>query len=229
MSRSGVQPSVLAACIVIFASIAAALPDDAVPLDPRAVFDECREVYQGGPWAERVSASIRLNDGDERRGSFVLRAEPTTGGDLVSIRLEAGPLTLYADSARTVIKHTHAAGRVCVADSIVADPRAGLRDLLPPLALPQLDLLAGDQPFGTADAPIPRVTWIDAQLSDATGHPFVTLTGSTEIGPAILIVDAETGRLYSFAVMIPGDEPMRLEKEERGLRSKKGQVRVRSS
>lgn len=192
--------------------VASAQSDDlVVPLDPRVAFDEARQAYSAGPWAERVVATVHLDDGTELEDSFLIRVDPAPEGSVGLLRLELGPLVLVADGERTVVEHALFRSAVVVIRPTGADPRESVRAVLPPIALPQLALLAGDTPFDHDLGPAERVRWTSAELSDATGRPLVTVTGFTDSGSAVLVFDAETGRLRSFSAPISADEPMRLD------------------
>ena len=157
--------------------------------------------YRFGATADRVRVTLAQASGRSDMLSLVVRCVPGAAG---LARLELGGVVLAA--ARGAITAVHendpTTYALLAASNPDANPAEILRELLPPLPIPQLSLA-----FDPGDVDwcplVHGVRWESAARIEHGGERGVRLTGRSEAGPAALELVA--GRVRRFEAVIDGD------------------------
>lgn len=200
------SPLTLVASFILAAHAAAQLPaSKAEPVPVELALASLREVHTG-VIAEEMHVRFRSGAGGERTDTIALRME--SNADAVQrLRLELGPLRIYAASGTITAVHASAPGRCYTRSYTGALTPQVLAGVLPPIPLPQFALVADRG--GAFRAPTPHtadISWSDAVLDDTVRPPTVTLTGAGAKSRVTLIANAETSRLIRFTASIQGPD-----------------------
>lgn len=184
----------------------AAQPDTPVKVvTPAEVLARVQARYRAGPTCERVLVEVRTDSGRVGRSMLVVRMDPRrekpgeagkAGEWDPVIALELGALRVRVGDGRLVAVHERNAETCYEAAMGVPLTVEALGRELPPLPLPQLDLLTCD-PAGVMPALgwyARNVLWQNA-AADARQPGRVTLTGTCDLGAITMTVrgDQVTG------------------------------------
>ncbi|MCC6659625.1 MAG: hypothetical protein IT437_01940 [Phycisphaerales bacterium] len=206
------------ACVAIFILSGAALAQDQppLPITPEIVLGDLRAAYRKAPVADEVRVTLRTPAGPVRSDRVVIRADAAgvrTDDGPRSVLLTLGPLSIWVGGGRVVATHEAEPGAAFVREFTGPIEPAALRDILPPIPLPQLAALAPDAAAMSDPTPYtPHVTWTGASLDTEAKPPTATVTGSFPGGPVTMTIDAQSGRLTSFRADTTGpDGPVTLE------------------
>jgi hypothetical protein len=190
-----------------------------LPITPDVVLGDFRAAYRKEPVADEVRVTLRTTSGPVRSDRVVIRVDAAgvrTDDGPRSVLLTLGPLSIWLGDGRVVATHEAEPGAAFIRElpgpGKTIEP-ASLRDILPPIPLPQLAALAPDPAALEEPTPYtPRVTWTGASLDADARPPTATVTGSFAGGPVTMTIDGESGRLISFRADTTGpDGPVTLE------------------
>jgi hypothetical protein len=187
-----------------------------LPITPDIVLGDFRAAYRKEPVADEVRVTLRTPAGLVRSDRVVIRVDAAgvrTDDGPRAVLLTLGPLSIWLGEGKVVSTHESEPGAAFVREVKGPIEPAALRDILPPIPLPQLAALAPDPAALDEPTPYtPRVTWTGASLDADARPPTATVTGSFAGGPVTMTIDGESGRLVSFRADTTGpDGPVTLE------------------
>lgn len=165
--------------------------------------------YRETPFSERVTVSVRIGDGPARTSVLWVQGRPALAGaagdarprEPRTVRIRAGELRIVAEgeTVRVASARPDSPYFESTRDETATGGTGGLarhlEDLLPPLPLPQLDLVAlpsGEMPRRLTSY-AREIHWSAAPTPGAQGTRM--LGGSCKDGSVGVAVDARTGRL----------------------------------
>lgn len=190
------------ALLVGVAAIAQPRPPKAEkePLTLDGTLAKLHAAYRTGPIGERVQIKVSSDAGPDRRATVSMLAR--RGGerdgkpDAVQLKLELGPLTVgVRGTAFTAINRLDR-GTMFEADLKPALTPAALAAVLPPVPLPELELVFGADERLVNPLPFARdIRWSSAEPAQDAGRAVVTLKGQGSDVRATLTIDATTWRL----------------------------------
>ncbi len=172
---------------------------------PEAMLKALSETYRSGPIAERVSVEVEAPEGVVR-SELIIRVAAGAGTEPDRLRLELGPLIVFAESD----------GVTGFAEAIhEGDPSAFVRwsfegplstaaivGILPPTPVPQAEL-AFDADTRLLRSLLPGVHWHGASDRSVSGRESVVFGRTPEGGSATLRIDHETGRISRLEASWP--------------------------
>lgn len=193
--------------VLCCAAFAAAQPlRDVEILDPPVVLEALREAYRAAPFAEEITARVRVS-GRLRIDRFEIRADAK--GSPPRLRFALGDLDVWVSGRRFA-----AVNRREPATCFVRELEAGLlpdalAGVLPPVPAPQIELAFGDGAFSRPLPYMRDVEWYSAQrehgrAAAVTGA--ITLAGRTPTGSVRLTIDPVTNRLRTLTASLTRDE-----------------------
>lgn len=203
---AGVLAAGVSGAAVMAGAARAAQPEVQVKVvSPAEVLAKVQARYRAGPTCERVLVEVRTDSGRVGRSMLVVRMDPRrekpgeagkAGGWDPVIALELGALRVRVGDGRLVAVHERNAETCYEAAMGVPLTVEALGRELPPLPLPQLDLLTCD-PAGV----MPALGWYARSVSwqnaaaDARQPGRVTLMGVCDLGAITMTVrnDQVTG------------------------------------
>ncbi len=162
--------------------------------------------YRFAATADEVRVTLAHPSGRSDTHSLVVRCIPGPAG---LARVELGEVIAVASRARLAAVHEH--DPTTYAEAGASDPGATpadvLRELLPPLPIPQLSLAfdAGDVDWCPL---VERLRWESAERIERDGERGIRLTGRSASGPASLVLAA--GRVRRFDAVIDAGLGLRL-------------------
>ncbi len=183
--------------LLFLASQALAVPD--------AMLKALSESYRTGPLAERVSIEVEAPEG-VARSELIIRVAAGAGTEPDRLRLELGPLVVFAQSD----------GVTGFAEAIhEGDPSAFVRwnfegplsiasvaGILPPTPIPQAEL-AFDADGRLLRNLLPGVRWHGASDRSVSGHESVVFGRTPDGGSATLRIDNQSGRISRLEASWP--------------------------
>ncbi|MFN7022233.1 MAG: hypothetical protein ACK4WH_13025 [Phycisphaerales bacterium] len=151
---------------------------------------------RGGPTCERLNVEVRGEGGKVMRSALLVRMSPTIREGVAhpELLLELGPLRVYAGGGRVSAVHAQNAGTFFTTG--VAEPvtAGALGAVLPPLPVPQLDLVSwngcSDEAAQLPDRMTPYARGIVWQSVEPDGRrgDTVKVSGTCEGGTIVLSV-----------------------------------------
>lgn len=183
--------------LLLLAAHALAVPD--------AMLKALSETYRAGPLAERVSIEVEAPEG-VARSELIVRVAAGAGTEPGRLRLELGPLIVFAQSD----------GVTGFAEAIhEGDPSAFVRwnfegplsitsvaGLLPPTPVPQAEL-AFDADGRVLRNLLPGVRWHGASDRSVSGHESIVFGRTPDGGSATLRIDNQSGRISRLEASWP--------------------------
>jgi len=189
-------------------------------IDPGIVLGEAAGAYGAGPWAERVTVTLRHPGKPARDADLIVRYDPGSGkagaggegaARAEALAVEMGVLRLFAsggalmvtmtENTETVYRGEYPAG-AALTPTLVAG-------LVRPLPLVQLALLRAGGEADRLELPpyLVGVRWGDAEMNPKEDHPAYRMRGRAAgvSGEYEMVVDAATGRLRRAAGPLRGD------------------------
>lgn len=189
-------------------------------IDPGIVLGEVAGAYGAGPWAERVTVTLRHPGKPARDADLIVRYDPgsgkvAAGGESAArpeaLAVEMGVLRLFASGGALMVTMTENAETVYRAEfpagaSLTPALVAGL---VRPLPLVQLALVRAGGEADRLELPpyLAGVRWRDAEMNPKEDHPAYRMRGRAAgvEGEYEMVVDAATGRLRRAAGPLRGD------------------------
>lgn len=173
-------------------------PSGAPPPSPDEVIAAVVDRYRSAPTCERIRVEVRSESGGVSRSWAVVRMVP---GAEPRIGLELGPLRIVADGRSLTAVHERNPSILYSAPIPGEGPISTRRllEALPPVPIPQLDLLLAPDPL-RPDLLTPyarSVTWT-AATADARSPGRLILTGASDRGGVTLTV--KSGQIQSLGI-----------------------------
>lgn len=197
---------------VLVAAVFAQPPGAPTPLpalEIREVIRSVEEAYRSGPIAERVTISVRTTAASaagpprpSRPGhsTIVIRAERADGKRAGSLRLEMPSFTLYLGHGRIVAVGQPPGKSIFLRDIGNASPLRAIEWSLPNLALPQLQLIFGDDRSWDCLTPFcPGATWEHPPQRNAEGA--IELIAQMPSGQVTLTIDPVSRRILAAEIV----------------------------
>lgn len=180
---------------------------DAEPLDPAIIIEALREAYRAAPFAEEVTARVRVS-GRLRIDRIDIRADPRP--DTPRLRLTLGDLDIAVTNQRLIAANRRDAATFVARDLPEGPLSTSVAAILPPVPLPQIELAFGEDPAFANPLPYLRdIRWISASQERgraAAIDPSFTVIGQGPLGQVTLVIDQRTSRLRALTATIARDE-----------------------
>lgn len=203
-ARPGSAPSPAAATLV-----------QPAPVDPLTAWGEIARAYQRGPTHDRVEVTARF--GTQSRQAMIDVMIDPAAGDRGGVRIEAGPLVVWADDGGLAAHLVSNPGVMLVRPMEGGLSVASMGRALPPMPLPQVALwkcAPGESPAGLVPwvgggGGLGEVRWVSAEADDVrTSAPALRVMGhSVEDARVTVAVTADlaSGRLRSVVMNLTPD------------------------
>ncbi len=206
-------PAVILACVAAFAPDPAPGALQQPPEEPdahagnaAAVLEALLEAYRSAPIAERVTVRIVHPRPPDSIGPVLDRSSVVTvrawrGGEdgPPVLRADLGVLSLYVRGSELVAVRSDDPSTCLVRELGGPLSARTLAPVLPPLALPQIELVFGDRDAGANPTPYTRNVRWRAPEREAEGR--LVLSGSSDGGEVRLVLDGATHRVLEMTVL----------------------------
>lgn len=201
-TRVAAALAIASACATM--SIAGRLRAQPIDADPRTIISGARTAYQSKPTCERVIVTIKPAVGTVRKDEFVVRIDPGLPADPADdvLALEMGDLRVHAAGGVLSVVHASFPTTIYSAKYDVPLTQRQLRELLPPLPLPQWAIMQAPGDFTDIDLTpfTPDARFSSANSPDQSAEkPIWTVRGYCPRGDLTLTIDGLSQRLTKLS------------------------------
>jgi hypothetical protein len=167
------------------------------------VLEDLHDAYSK-TFAETINVRFRAPRSQERIDKLSLRiqAGAEAGAPPQKAMLELGTLRVLVTPQKLLAIDTLVPSKYFETDSRDESVAATIAAALPPLPVPQLQLVAGDKLLSSPTPYTGHVTWTEATADTTVRPEVVTLTGQGQWGPITITLNSETGRMRTLSATI---------------------------
>lgn len=184
----------------------AAAKQELTPIPVEVALADIKGAY-AGVTAEEVTIKIKTPQGPERTDRMTVRLDGGADGRPRRLMLEMGTLRIAVADGHMVAVNTSAPGKCYKRDYSGPLNAEVVRAILPPLPLPELDLLGDGLEMLRNPTPYtPGVSWTGATAMQSARPPTMTLTGSFPAGTVLLTAQVSSARLVHLTGVIKGKD-----------------------
>jgi hypothetical protein len=179
-----------------------AAKQEPTPIPVEAALADIKAAY-AGITAEEITVKIKTPQGSERTDRMTVRLDGGADGRPRRLMLEMGTLRIALADGHLVAANTSAPSKCYKRDYAGPLNAEVVRAVLPPLPLPELDLLGEGLAVLRNPTPYtPGVSWTSATAMPSARPPTMTLAGSFPSGTVSLTAMVNSARLVRLTGVI---------------------------